>query len=244
MSHMPKRYPAGIKGLLFDKDGTLIDYSKTWIPINRDVTAYAARGDKVLQRRMLSAGGHDPDSDHVAAGSIMAGGTMDELVDLLRREADGNAPDDLSGTVARMFAEGGARASVLIDGAREMAQLLRNRSYRMGIATNDTMAGLKASLGKHDILGHFEFTCGCDSGFGGKPGPGMVLAFCSATGLSPLEVAVIGDSVHDLEMARAASAGFAVAVLSGTADREQLAPHADLVLGSVAELGRWFERPG
>jgi phosphoglycolate phosphatase len=230
------RSPAGIKGLLFDKDGTLLDYFKTWVPINREVTAYAAQGNQALQRRMLTAGGHDPDTDHVAAGSILAGGSMDVIVDMLRREAGDSAPTDLHDTVARMFAEGGARSSVLIDGARVAARVLRERGYRMGIATNDTIAGLNASLNTHDILSSFEFTCGCDSGFGGKPGPGMVFGFCKAVGLAPHEIAVIGDSIHDLEMGHAAGAGLGVGVLSGTAGHEHLGPHADMILCSVEDM--------
>lgn len=225
-----------IKGLLFDKDGTMLDYFKTWVPINREITFYASGGDTELQRRMLTVGGHDPDTDHVAAGSIFAGGPMDQIVDMLRREAGTCAPDDLHETVARMFAEGGARSSVLIDGTVETVRVLRSRGYHMGIATNDTEAGLEASLAKHDILPSFDFTCGCDSGFGAKPGPGMVLGFCEAVGLDPAEVAVIGDSTHDLEMGRSAGAGLLIAVLSGTAGCEHLAAHADLVLDSVADL--------
>ncbi len=232
---------SAIKGLLFDKDGTLLDYFKTWVPINREITAYAAQGNVAVQRRMLAIGGHDPDTDRVAAGSIFAGGPMDVIVDMLRREADGSAPGDLYETVARMFAEGGARSSVLIDGALEVSRVLGSRGYRMGIATNDTAAGLAASLGKHGILDAYEFTCGCDSGFGAKPGPGMVLGFCAATGLAPHQVAVVGDSIHDLEMGRAAGCGLVVAVLSGTAGREHLAPHADMVLASVADMARIFK---
>ncbi len=237
------RSVAAIKGLLFDKDGTLLDYFRTWVPINREITAYAAQGDTALQRRMLSAGGHNPDTDHITAGSILAGGTMDAIVEMLRREADNSVPADLHESVARMFAEGGARSSVLIDGVLDVSRLLKSRGYRMGIATNDTMAGLEASLARHGILNAYEFTCGCDSGFGGKPGPGMVLGFAKATGLAPHDVAVIGDSIHDLEMAHAAGAGLAIAVLSGTAGREHLEAHADLVLDSVVDMGRLFQAP-
>jgi phosphoglycolate phosphatase len=46
----------------------------------------------------------------------------------------------------------------------------------------------------------------------------------------------VGDSPADLLMARAAGAARSIGVLTGVGDRASLAPHADLVLGSIAEL--------
>jgi phosphoglycolate phosphatase len=53
-------------------------------------------------------------------------------------------------------------------------------------------------------------------------------------------VAVVGDSLHDLHMARAAGAGLAVGVLTGPATRTDLEDHADVVMGSIAELPAWL----
>jgi len=81
-----------------------------------------------------------------------------------------------------------------------------------------------------------DFVCGYDSGFGHKPGPGMVDAFCRTAGLPAKSIAVVGDSPHDLDMARAAGAGLAIGVLTGVSPRETLVLHADLVLDSIADL--------
>ncbi len=89
-----------------------------------------------------------------------------------------------------------------------------------------------------------DFVCGYDSGFGHKPGPGMVQEFCRATELKAEQVAVVGDSPHDLDMARAAGAGLAVGVLTGVSPRELLLQHADLVLDSIADLETALEIPG
>jgi phosphoglycolate phosphatase len=63
----------------------------------------------------------------------------------------------------------------------------------------------------------------------------MVEAFVRHTGLSPQEIALVGDSTHDLHAARKAGA-VAIAVLSGPATREDLEPHADHVINSIADL--------
>jgi phosphoglycolate phosphatase len=144
--------------------------------------------------------------------------------------------DDLAAGIERIFVRGGAQHSELIEGAEAALLELRKRGFRLGIATNDSRAGTEASLAPHGLLPQFEFLAGADSGYGAKPGPGMVLAFCAALGLAPLEVAVVGDAVHDLAMGRAAGAGLTVGVLSGTSGWEDLAGLADIVVESIAQL--------
>ena len=68
---MSGRWPQ-IKGVLLDKDGTILDYAKTWIPINHDIALAAARGDRTLADSLLRAGGHDPATDLVTPGSPLA----------------------------------------------------------------------------------------------------------------------------------------------------------------------------
>jgi phosphoglycolate phosphatase len=52
---------------------------------------------------------------------------------------------------------------------------------------------------------------------------------------------MVGDNRHDLEMARAAGAGLAVGVLSGTGSRKTLGGLADVILESVADLPAYIQ---
>ncbi len=88
--------------------------------------------------------------------------------------------------------------------------------------------------------GVLSFVAGYDSGHGGKPEPGMVRGFCAATGIGPEAVAVVGDNLHDIRMARAAGCGLAIGVLSGTGSREGLAAEADMVMETVEALPAWL----
>ena len=74
-------------------------------------------------------------------------------------------------------------------------------------------------------------------------GLSALVAFCRTTGLKASEIAVVGDSPHDLDMARAAGAGRAIGVLTGVSLREVLSLHADLVLESIADLETALELP-
>lgn len=226
-----------IRGLLIDKDGTILDYDRTWVPINRDVALFAAGGDTELALRLLRAGGQDPDTDRVTPGTPFAAAGIDGIAACLVAALDGRPPPaDFVRGIDRIFQEGGARHSVLIDGARDAIVALKQRGFALGLATNDSIGGLQASLERHDLLRHFDFTVGCDSGHGSKPAPGMALAFAAAGGLAPEEIAVIGDSTHDLEMAKSAGAGLAIAVLSGTGQLADLAEHADIVVDSIRDI--------
>src|SRR5699024_10043216 len=111
---------------------------------------------------------------------------------------------------------------------------LRRAGYRLGVATNDSEAAARQQLGTAGILAAFDFVAGADSGHGAKPGPGMLLAFARDGGLDPGEVAMIGDSVHDMAMAD--RAGVRIGVLTGPAEAADLENAADIVLDSIAAL--------
>jgi phosphoglycolate phosphatase len=225
-----------VRGILFDKDGTIIDYWQTWVPINREVALYAAGGDQLLAGELLRLGGHDPETDRVTPGAPLAAGDFLDIASAFAQHPDVAPADQLVAGIERIFCSGGAKHSALIAGARDTVIELKRRGFRVGVATNDSAGGLEASLAPHGVLGFLDFAVGCDSGFGSKPDPRMVHGFCSAVGLRPAEVAMVGDAVHDLAMGRAAGVGLNVGVLSGTSAREDLEDLADLILPSINEL--------
>lgn len=230
-----------IRGILFDKDGTLLDFRRTWVPINREAALFAAAGDTAVAAALLKLGGQDPITNHVESGSVLAAGTHEDVADLFATHLGPKTPNDLADEIERIFRAGGATYSQLIDGASGAVTELRRRGYILGVATNDSAAGLAASLGRHGgFIENFTFTAGCDSGHGAKPGPGMALAFSAALGIAPSEVAVVGDAPHDLEMGRRAGAGLLVGVLGGTSEHSDLARDADVVLDGVALLPGWL----
>jgi phosphoglycolate phosphatase len=113
---------------------------------------------------------------------------------------------------------------------------MKGRGLTLGIATNDVAASAAGTILRFGLSDYIDFAAGYDSGHGAKPGPGMALAFCAASGLAPGEVAVVGDNMHDLEMGRGAGAGLLVGVLTGTSTAADLAPLADHVIADITLL--------
>jgi phosphoglycolate phosphatase len=225
-----------IQGILFDKDGTLLDYYSMWLPLNRAAALEVAGGDAATAERLMRVAGYDPVSDTFAGNSIIASASNDELAACWVAELGGGNVEDFTRRITAVFEAGSAAAATPVPGLVEVLQRLGARGLTLGVATNDSEDSALSSLGRFEVLDHFAFLAGFDSGHGAKPGPGMVNAFCAATGLAPAAVAVVGDNHHDMEMGRRAGAGLLVGVLTGTGLHDDLAPHAHHVIDSIGEL--------
>jgi phosphoglycolate phosphatase len=235
---------ARIKGILFDKDGTLIDFHATWLPILEEAALMTARGEAGRVPELMVSVGYDAGSGRVRSGSVIAAGDTRDLAEVWSVQAAGWHVEDLVIRLDALFTARGAANSAPVTDLVRLFAALRGRGFRLGIATNDTAASALATIERFGLAVHLDFHCGYDSGHGSKPAPGMVHAFCAAAGLSPSEVAVVGDNKHDVDMGRAGGAGLLVGVLTGTSSRAELEPHADAVIDSVADLPALLERLG
>ncbi len=231
-----------IRAILFDKDGTLIDFDRTWFSVSWTLAQRSAEGDEARARALLDAGGYDWAARRFRANSVIAAGTVAEIVSLWHPELEAAALLARIGEFDRYAAEQGARSAVAIEGLRETLEALRVLGYRLGIATNDSEAGAHATAKALGIDHQFEAVVGYDTAARPKPHPDPLLYFAEKLGLAPAEIAMVGDNLHDLETAHAAGAGLAVGVLSGNSPREALAPRADIVLESIAGLPGLFAR--
>ena len=233
--------PAAIKGLLFDKDGTLIDVIATWLPVYREMLAEAFPGRESHWDRVMQTSGFEPQSNTFKANSMLAAGTTDQLVDLWwpgleedeRRRRIESVDDDFKNKSTRYL-----RSLVPL---KELFGELRTRGLKLGVATNDNERSARNHVALLGVEHLVEFVAGYDSVRRAKPAGDMVHAFCHACGLRPGEVAVVGDNLHDMEMGRDAGAGLVIGVLSGNSRREDFGGIADAVLQSVADLPRFLD---
>jgi phosphoglycolate phosphatase len=225
-----------IRGIVFDKDGTLFDFHRTWAAFNARLIADLAGGDSVRATALADALGFDLEAPRFLPDSPMIAGTMDVVIDAVARVLP-----ELDGALVARRVSDGSHDIVPVE-AVPLAPLLDGlirEGLILGVATNDSEAPARAHLGSLGVLDRFAFVAGYDSGHGAKPGPGMLDAFCRATGLSPAACAMIGDSTHDLASGRAAGM-VTVGVLTGIAEAGELAPLADVVLADIGALPGWL----
>lgn len=227
---------AEIKGILFDKDGTLVDFHATWFAIGDILAMRAADGDRARADTLLDAAGFDFIAHRFRPDSIFAAGTNADIVALWYPHLADGARQELVSEFDRFTTDEGASRPVELPGCREALTSLHASGLRLGIATNDSTGGAERTLLALGIAQMFDAAYGYDAVANPKPAPDTIHAFCDLTGLKPLQLAMVGDNRHDLEMAKAGGVGLAVGVLSGTGTRESLAPLADIVLDSIADL--------
>eukprot|EP01031_Cornospumella_fuschlensis_P004858 gene4858-6077_t len=202
---------------IFDKDGTLFDFRATWGGWTaRAIDHLADHGaDRALLARRL---GYDVAAGVFAKDSPVIASTTPELVDIMHgfvpRMDKGQLLDSLS-----ELSEAAPQAPAVP--LRPVFEALKARGLKLGLATNDTEAPARAHLAGAGVLDLFDFVAGCDSGWGGKPAPGQLLAFAQRVGVDPARSVMVGDSLHDLHAGRDAGMKRA-AVLTGIAEAGEL----------------------
>lgn len=226
-----------IDGLLFDKDGTVFDFRTSWGRWTAGFLASIAQ-DKAHADRMAAAIGYDIATNGFDPDSVVIAATAQDIARSLLPHLPGQ---DHAALTDRINATASLAPMAPAVPLLPLFGSLRARGLRLGIATNDAEAAARRQLATHAVDQSFDFISGYDSGHGAKPGPGMCLAFLVRFGLDPRRTAMVGDSLHDLEAGRAAGMR-TIAVLTGIAKREALAPHADVVLPDIGAIPAWLDQ--
>ncbi len=225
------------RGIVFDKDGTLLDFNRTWLPIYLYAASEFSDGDPRLAEQLLASHGFDPTSSRFHSGSLLAAGNNHQLAEAWALQLQQTQRTEaISLRLNEIFRDQGAIQATPVAGLSTTLRQLKASGYRLGVATADSYQGIINTLQSFEVLQEFDFLAGYDSGHGVKPEAGMVLAFCEQNQLSSDQVVVVGDNAHDIEMGRNANAGLCVGVLTGTSERADLETIADIVLDDISLL--------
>ena len=230
-----------IRGILFDKDGTLIDFPSTWTPVLQALSLEFAKGDKVRAEELMEVAGYDPDTGRFKPGSIWAAGNTLDLVSAWMPDASDSERDDVARWVDDYCEDIAPDTAVPVTDLVQLFGSLRKSGLALGVATNDVTRSALSTMQRFGVADLLTVVLGYDSVAKPKPAADMVVAFCAEAAVEAHEVAVVGDNLHDLVMARAAGAALAIGVLTGNGTREDLAAYADHIIDSIGDLPRLLQ---
>ncbi len=129
----------------------------------------------------------------------------------------------------------------LFDGIAELLRGLDAAGVPLAVATGKSRVGLNRALVQTGLGPRFVATRCADEG-APKPDPWMLRDLGDTLQVAPGRMVMIGDTTHDVGMAKAAGAA-SVAVLYGAHEPDALrASGADGIVGSVSELAGWLAR--
>ncbi|KAL1527355.1 hypothetical protein AB1Y20_016025 [Prymnesium parvum] len=235
--------------IVFDKDGTLLDFAATWLSALREVAEHVAASvhQPSLATQLLRTGGYLPATAGraaaVSAGSIMLEGTNDELAlawialhpEVAARWA--SQPGALAASMSAVLKRASVRdATPLTRGARGALLRMREAGLRLAVVTNDDEELALAQLDRLGWLPLFDAVVGQDSGHGAKPGGGGVSAAIAAVGSRPARALMVGDSATDIAAGRAAGCLGTVAIVPRGAELPSELAAANYRVADLEEL--------
>jgi phosphoglycolate phosphatase len=226
-----------VDAVLFDKDGTLIEFDPLWCGWALTVIERLSRAAGVPTRRLADAIGLDLDRHaHVPEGPL-AVGTMRDLATVLAHQlyeagfAWGAARDAVEHELTASEPELGERAEIRpLPGVTALLERLADLGVPCGVVTSDDTPRARQHLRLAGMDGHLGVVVGADRvRDGGKPSPQGVLLACEELDVAPERAVLIGDSEGDMRAAAAAglAAGFHLTSTAG-APRPGAHPVADL----------------
>lgn len=210
--------------IVFDCDGTLIDSQATIVAAMTAACRERNRPapDAALVRRIVGL------PLAVGVGRLFPSFDSAEIAGLA---------DDYKAAFGELR-RAGTHDEPLYPGIFELVGKLKTQGYALGIATGKSRRGLGYALDRHGMRDYFVTLQTADDG-PGKPHPHLLERAMLETGARADETAMIGDTVFDVEMARAAGAQ-AIGVAWGYHEPGELAAAgASVVAANAAEI--WAE---
>lgn len=231
------------KAVGFDKDGTLFDAVAFWVYIDtlrkqQFLNLAGEEHEEQWEKLMGIRGAGEVDHNGVLAVAttleeiILTAGAFYQLKGWPWTECKAKAE-----SVFRLADENTMldQAFQAKEGASEVILSLLDEGIRTGILTSDKWTRAEQCMDLLGVKERLDFLITPEQVEKGKPSPDMVFKACEQLGISPHELVVVGDSVVDMKMAKAAGS-IAVGIVTYDGSREALSEDADFLIDSLLEI--------
>ena len=224
------------KAILFDKDGTLFDFNKTWGEWFYNILNDLSDNNTILKNQIAYTVKFDLVKKCFLKESPFIAGSITETIDLIIDYLPKWNKDDLNLWFNQKLK---LPDGVPVEGLEDVLNKIDQMGLKIGLSTNDSYSSAKFQLKKHNIHDYFIFISGYDSGFGSKPDTGMQEEFSRVVNHKSNLIIMVGDSLADIYAGK--NSGMStIGVLTGPASRNDLKGEADIVLDSIKEIPEYL----
>lgn len=240
--HLLKNFKA--QAIIFDKDGTLIDFDAMWgnwtLQLADRLQAYVKPD---IRPALCKSYGYDTSRRKILPDGKLTCTPMwqlrELLVDVLKSFGISTSEAFCMLEKAWCVPDPVALAKPFTD-THKLFTNIRKLGIKIAIATTDNRDPTEAMLEAFGVTSLVTTMVCADDGIQAKPAPDMVTTICARMNVDPGRVIVVGDTVADLQMARSAGAGYVIGVLSGVGSLTNLTPLADILIDTVNTLQESF----
>lgn len=234
-----------IKAIIFDKDGTLIDFDAFWISVSvnainyllADIGAEGIPTDELLGSIGVKGGVSDIDG-------TLCKGTYEEISDAFAsviKKHGYSVPEDMHARVLAAYNKSAHTGTVkpTCDDIADVLGKLKAKGIKLAVVTTDNYEITRYCLDELGITALFDKIYTDDGKTPVKPNPACALDFAEFTDSSKEEIIMVGDTMTDVRFARNAGI-FVVGVGACPESRQRLEPYADKVLPDVSHLSSFI----
>jgi phosphoglycolate phosphatase len=233
------------EGIIFDKDGTLIDSFKIWpelikarVKILQREIGFDNEMARLLEKTMgLDEGEITRRSPIVVGSREQTAAAMATMLFMYR-----GLPWDAGMEKAYLAFElcdqemGIASQARPIPGAKQTLKNLFEGGLKIAVATNDEKERTRVLM-KHAGLAPYIHAYACrDEVTRGKPSPDLIYLICERLGLAAGQCIMVGDSLLDMQMGINAGVCMTVGVLTGASKMEEIFQRSDIVIQNITEI--------
>jgi phosphoglycolate phosphatase len=237
----------GCRLIIFDKDGTLTDFPKIWIPLTKKRIACIieeVNGPEELRHRLMRAWGVDLSKGWIdpRGPCVSAPHSEETLIAATVLYQNGYPWNEAKHAVERALEKADSLRDYRRDlkpvvGMRETLEGLKDRGLLLALATCDLRGQTEEILRILGIAHLFDSVLSAEEVSHPKPHPQMVMTICEQLNTPPSETILVGDTEGDMTMGKNAGIALTVGVLEGgITPRAEMEKVADVVIDSLSEI--------
>ncbi|ATH60996.1 MULTISPECIES: HAD family hydrolase [Staphylococcus] len=224
-----------MKWILFDKDGTIIYFDRSWMKIGLQlVEDFMEKYKEDINNIDESYAYLGVVDGEIQPGTIMASGALDEMVKAFCKIANQDVTQ-WAQQRSQTLVDNRVPENVLVEGINETLETLQQRGYKMGIVTSDSKKGVEQFLEYTQFERFFDIVISTEADAVEKPNPEVLNSLFYRYEVDPKDVAIVGDTANDIQTGVNAQLGLKIAVLTGVGLEEEFAK-ADYIFDNVNDI--------
>ena len=211
-----------IDGIIFDKDGTLMEFQSFWLPVTYRVISKLCNEyelNAVIKKECINALGID-ENDCIDPEGQLAIGTYATISTSLRN-------------VLLREEESEKQTCHFTTDLKQLCDCLQKKNIHIAVATTDNLEVTQRCLKQGEM--NVEVISASDSSIPKKPDTSLIQYLAEIWDTTCEKIVMIGDTPNDLRFAKKAGAK-TIGVLSGVSNEQLLLPYADCILNNIGEL--------